>query len=434
MSVAVGANPEGHGRVAISVEGVCHKPTCNLPHQAKALRSSGNQNTALRERDLPPEEPTLRVLGVRLLVLSSYPDLAAATRFRASAYFPALRAEGVEPDLRPFMTEAQAVRLYANGRRLDKAVGLGAAALRRAALALRLDNYDAVLVQREAMLIGPPWLELFLTGPRRLPLIFDFDDAIWLDTHQASKNPWAARLLKRPQKTAELVRLASHVIVGSTYLGDYARWRGATVTVLPTVVSRDTWKPLPGRLEGALLSPGGVPTIGWVGSHSSACQLEIAVPALRELSLRGHRFRVRTVGAARELRIPGVEVVSAPWQLDREVSDFQRADIAIVPMFDNEWSRGKCGFKELGYMAVGVPVVASAIGGGSSFLRHDMNALIARDSAAFTQQLERLLLDQALRARLARAGRQLVETRFCTEVQGPVLAGIVREVGRKRSR
>ncbi len=365
---------------------------------------------------------------VRLLVLAAYPESVASTRLRACGYFSLLQGAGITAELHPFLDDAAARVLYTRGRTPDKALGVLHGAMRRLVILCRSRRYDAVFVQREACLIGPPWVEQILVQGLRVPLIFDFDDALWLASHERSRNPRMARLLRFPAKTRTLLRIASQVIAGSTYLAEYAGRLNARTTVLRTVVSREAWRPLPGRLSGAWASRDGIPTIGWVGSHSTAHQLELVIPALTALAQRGHRFRVRLVGADRCITVPGIEVTSVPWTLEREVQDFREADIAVTPMFDDEWSQGKCGLKQLQYMAVGVPLVGSAQGGAREFLEHEGNALVAEDAPSTTVALERLLGDKPLRARLATVGRNLVESRLCTEAQGPALAAIIRDV------
>lgn len=375
-----------------------------------------------------------RVERRRLLVLATYPRMAAATRFRACSYFPALVRRGIDPDLQPFMDEKFMRELYLPGNRLQKAADIARFSLQRLRMLLGARSYDAVFVQREAMLVGPALVERLLAQVTGLPLLFDIDDAVWLDNGESSRFPIAARLLKFPRKSHSLMKLATEVITATQYLADYASQYSQRVTVVPTVVSRETWQPMPGRLDGAFGPGDGIPTVGWVGTHSTAEHLDIVVPALRALASEGLKFRVRLVGASRSFELDGVVVESVPWREESEVDDFRRIDVGIAPIGDGLWSRGKGGFKAIQYMAVGVPMVASPVGGAAEFLEHGSNALLATSTEEWKESLRSLLEDRALRSRLSRAGRALVESRFCTEVQADVVGSLVERAMASRPR
>lgn len=357
---------------------------------------------------------------MRLLALATYPTRAACTRFRLTAYLPYLARAGVTVDFVPFLTDEVFRDFYGKSSKVEKAWSLSKALARRLALLPRGRRYDAVFVQREAMLVGPALIERALAELLRVPLIFDFDDAIWMTDpaqNKVSASPLAARLLKFPGKTEQIMKRARRVIVGSHHL---ARWAGARhrdVVVLPTVVPAETWTPLQGRLDGAWVDGHAVPVIGWVGTHSTATHLDLVLPALTRLAREGRRFKLRLVGASRQLSIPGVEVESVAWTEAREVADFQQIDVGIAPLVDDEWSRGKCGFKQIQYFACGVPHVGSPVGGAGELTRHDDNGLVATDDDAWHRGLARLLDDRALRARLATSGRRDIERSLSIEAQ-----------------
>ena len=378
-----------------------------------------------------PEGLHLTMRRNRLLVLATYPRTAAATRFRASAYFDALARSGIDAELHPFFDDQFFRTFYRPGARVQKAVRLLRASIDRALLFIVGGHFDAVFVQREAALLGPALIEALFARVRRLPLIFDFDDAIWIEDVSVSQHPRLAALLKSPRKTIDLLRMATETIAGSNYLAAYAYGFTERVTVSPTVVSRTTWSPLPGRLDGTFASTSGLPVVGWVGTHGTAGFLDVALPALRVLAEQGERFRLRLVGASREVSIPGVEVENVPWSEASEIHDFQRIDVGIAPMPDTPWTRGKCGFKQVQYMTVGVPYVSSPVGGASEIVRHGENGLLAGSILEWRDGVRALLRDADLRARLARAGRADVESRWCTEVQAQsVVSCVERAVAR----
>jgi glycosyltransferase involved in cell wall biosynthesis len=291
------------------------------------------------------------------------------------------------------------------------------------------------MVQREAALIGPALTEGVLARGFGVPLVLDLDDAVWVYDSTGSRHPLASRLLKQPKKTYDLLKMASEVIVATQYLGRNVQPYASRTTVLSTVVSREAWTPLDGRLEGRFASsPGSIPTIGWIGTHSTAAHLDLVVHALKTLAREGRRFRVRLVGASRSLAIDGVEVESVPWREATEIEEFRNIDIGIAPVVDTEFARGKGGFKQIQYMTVGVPFVSSPVGGAVEFMKHESNAMVASTDAEWVEHLRRLLDDQPLRTKLARAGRDLVCNQLCIEAQADAFVSVIERAMDRRPR
>ena len=188
----------------------------------------------------------------RILALAAYPERSGATRFRLTQMLPYLKARGWDVRFEPFFEDDFFSGFYAKGNRLEKATYLASRSLRRVALALGARDVDAVFIQREAALVGPAYTEFILGSLKGLPIIFDFDDAIWHLDLPRSTHPIAARLLKDPSKCWYTMRHAACIIAGSNYLARRAREVNSRVEVVPTVVSAATWTPLPGRLDGEL--------------------------------------------------------------------------------------------------------------------------------------------------------------------------------------
>lgn len=359
-----------------------------------------------------------------MLALAAYPERGAATRLRVLEMLPYLRARGWEVRFEPFIEDDFFSTFYDSGGRLRKASYLASRLASRLRLAVTTRGVDAVLVQREAALVGPPFTEAILGAVRRIPIIFDFDDAIWHFDLARSAHPVAARLLKRPDKCWATMRRASCILAGSEYLAERAREVSANVAVVPTVVPAAVWTPLPGRLDGEL-APGGPVRIGWVGTHSTAHQLELVEPALRRLRDESHDFELHVVGAGEGFSLESVETHARPWRLDQEIDEFRRIDIGLAPMHSEPMYLGKCALKQLQYMAVGVPFVSSWVGGAKDFVVDGENGLVAHDSEDWYRHLQALLRWRGLRRKLSKNGRALVEARYSTERQGPRIADLV---------
>jgi glycosyltransferase involved in cell wall biosynthesis len=284
---------------------------------------------------------------------------------------------------------------------------------RRLAEALRPISADVIFVYREAALLGPAWIERLLA--LRRPLVFDFDDAIYLaDTSPV--NAWS-RGLKSVGKVATICRMAHHVIVGNEILAGFARTRTREVTVIPSTIDTDVYQIQP-RAENR------VPVIGWTGSVTTVPHLMIAAPALRRLREK-REFELRVIGA--KFDIDGLAVRCVPWRAESEPDDLRVIDVGLMPLPENEWSRGKCGMKALQYMALGIPPVVSPVGVNASIVRDGINGLHARTEDDWVDRIALLLENGPLRRSLGLEARRTVEESYSARTHAPRVAKILTE-------
>jgi glycosyltransferase involved in cell wall biosynthesis len=108
-----------------------------------------------------------------------------------------------------------------------------------------------------------------------------------------------------------------------------------------------------------------------------------------------------------------------PFSLASEIEDLRTIEIGIMPMPDNEWTRGKCAFKAIQYMALGVPTVTSPVGMATELIQHNVNGFCAQTPEEWFKGLELLVTDTQLRRRFAQEGRKTVEARYSLQVWGP---------------
>jgi glycosyltransferase involved in cell wall biosynthesis len=310
--------------------------------------------------------------------------------------------------------------LYGTGRVMAKGLALGTAFARRLVALAMLRTYDAVVVHRTVALFGPALLERILAA--RHSIIFDFDDAIFLSHTTAANERYS--WLKCPGKTATICRLSAHVVVGNGYLASYARQHNDLVTVVPSSVDTERYRPAARTRSGPIV-------VGWMGSATSQTHLELFAPALRELSSTDD-LEIRVVSDRRP-RLPGVQFTWRLWSAETELEELRAFDIGIMPMPTDSWSEGKCAMKALLCMAVGVPVVASNVGMNREVISHGENGLLAETSEGLSAAVEMLARDPGLRSKLGQAARMTVESRYSMRRCAALFGGVIRQVaGRSR--
>jgi glycosyltransferase involved in cell wall biosynthesis len=369
---------------------------------------------------------------LRVLAFSPVPYEGAGCRFRISQYLPYLSEQGIDVTVLPFYDRAFFELVYEPGRFLRKALSFAALTVKRLDSVRDATEADLVLVYREMFPIGPALLERLLAHRRRPPIVYDFDDAIFLPSVSDANRLVGA--LKYPQKVSSIIRHSRHVIAGNEYLAAYARRFNRAVTIVPTSVDTEIFTPAHpagSRNQEALSAPGAPagggsrPIVGWIGTPTTATYLKSLTGVLRQVQER-QPFTLRVSGTTEPIDIPGVAVENVKWSLPAEVALFNTCDIGVYPLTDDEWSKGKCGFKAIEFMACGVPVVAAAVGVNREIIRDGENGFLASSEDDWVEKLTRLLAEPALRRRFAEAGRQTVEDRYSRRANAPKLAAILR--------
>ena len=345
----------------------------------------------------------MRVLA---LVPSIY-DTSPGQRYRIEQWQGGLKQSGVEITFAAFEDRNLRDVLYARGQWWKKGIEISKAFIRRLSTVGQAKSYDLVYVFREAALFGPSIFER-IVHLWRVPLVFDFDDAIFV-RYRSPANGWLS-LLKAPGKTRTICTLASHVMVGNNYLAEYARTFNQNVTVIPTTIDTNTYR------VGSVRDTTS-PVIGWTGSYSTVQHFDLLRPILSELARR-ERFRVRVIGPS-DYKLDGVDVEVVPWRSNTETQDLAALDIGVMPLPDDLWSRGKCGCKALQYMGLGIPAVCSSVGMNTDLISDGENGFLANSAEEWIAKLTILLRSPELRRKLGMAGRKTVEQRFSATAQVP---------------
>jgi glycosyltransferase involved in cell wall biosynthesis len=339
----------------------------------------------------------------KILFIAPYPfDEAPSQRFRFEQYFNFLRENNFEIHFSPFLDQKTWKTLYSEGKVLRKMLGVVRSFLKRFLLLFTLYKYDFVFIHREASHIGPPVFEFLIAKVFRKKYNYDFDDAIWLPNYSETNARF--HRLKAYWKVRYCIKWAGSVSAGNDYLANYARKFNSNVQVIPTTIDTENHHNLQTDYHQEKL------VIGWTGTHTTMRYLDFIVPVIKELEQK-YDFEFLVISnEAPAYHLKSLRFLK--WRRETEISDLARISIGVMPLEMDIWSEGKCGFKGLQYMSLGIPALMSPVGVNTQIVSHSENGFLPIKLEDWRVQLETLLLDVDLRNKIGEAGKKTIDERY----------------------
>jgi glycosyltransferase involved in cell wall biosynthesis len=334
-----------------------------------------------------------------LLFIVQYPEnVSPSQRFRFELYKNVLAQNGFSVTTQPFIDKAGYAIIFKKGFFLQKAWAVTKGFLRRTLLLFNMKQYDFVLLECGAAPIGPPVLEWIIVKWLKKKLIYDFDGAIWVP--QVSEMNRLYGFLKNPGKTVSITQWAHKVSCGNEFLCNYARQHNKNVLYNPTCVDTERHHNIPSQQEVEKV------TIGWTGSFSTLQYLKLIEPVLQKLqTVYDFNFKV-ICNQQPELSIKNLQYVE--WTAENELTELAGCQIGLMPLTQDEWSEGKCGFKLIQYLALEMPAVASPVGVNKKIIEEGVNGFLCNSREEWYAAIEKLLLDADLRKQMGKAGRKKI--------------------------
>jgi hypothetical protein len=306
-------------------------------------------------------------------------DAAAPSfRHRLAAHLPALEASGIRCDVDEFPRRRYGTRI-----------------LERAG---RLAEFDLLVIAKFKLETGERWL----VRRRARRIAYDFDDAIYFGKPDRPGMP-PDRSTRRVRKFEATCAIADLVTAGNATLASAARRTGRRVEIVPTGIDLSGYGPRSTREGDA--------RVVWIGLPGNLPYLASVEEPLRRLARRrpGTRLVIVSERAPASFAAP-IELVA--WSKETEAAALSGCDVGIMPLDDDDWTRGKGGFKLLQYMAAGLPTVASPVGVNTEITVDGETGYFASTPEEWESRIERLLADPELRRRMGSAGRRRVEERY----------------------
>jgi len=334
---------------------------------------------------------------MRILLLPRYGPRGASSRYRLWQYVSLLKRAGHRVEVRPLLDDGYLEKLYSTGRRPQRWLISGYT--RRLADVFRTAQFDAIICEQEVFPFLPASVERLFQRSRSRFLV-DFDDS--------AHDKYSKSAILR-NKIPRLMAAADAVIVGNNYLAEYARQFARQVYLIPSVVD------LSGYGDRTSFPASRVVRVGWIGTPVTANLLKDLLPLMKRLQSQHPGLVFRFIGAGPDFDLRGLQAELPPWSEETEAGLLLECDIGIMPLPDNEFTRGKCGLKLIQYMATGLPVVASPVGVNCEIVDDGKNGYLAGSPEQWLDRLDMLVRDPELRLRFGRAGRAKVAAGYTLE-------------------
>ncbi len=352
---------------------------------------------------------------MKILAFMKYGDIAASTRQRLLQYEEIFKKSGISVEHSPLLDNKYLGQIMSGGK--PNRTDVVRAYFDRALHLISKKQFDIVWVHYELFpyILGVAERLAFVKGR---PIVYDFDDAIF-HQYDAHANPLIRLLLGR--KLQPLLRGSSLCVCGNGYLQSYAMQFCSHTAIVPTVVDTRVFIPTASSDTARMRV-----TLGWIGSPSTWTFVLPLVPLLQRLA-EEMKLVIRVVGAGpQKLTSPEFEFMD--WSEETEIEAIQGMDIGIMPLPDEPWARGKCGYKLIQYMACGIPVIASPVGVNSEIVDEGLNGFLAANEGEWEHAIRQLAASAELRHTMGARGREKIVSQYSLHVHGPRLAGLLHEV------
>ena len=356
------------------------------------------------------------------MVICPHPvDIAPGQRLKYEQYFHHWRQNGYDITVSPFFSTRMQSILYTKNNKLEKTFWVLRAYLKRIVTAFSLKQYDLVYVFLWVTPFGYPLMEKLYVSINR-NMVYDIDDAIFMKAESVVNR--SIDFIRGRSKPFFLMKHAKHVIACTPFLTEVAATYNSNVTDISSTINTDTYLPVNNYRNDHKI------VLGWSGSHSTSPFLYLLKDVLLELQTR-IPFKLLVIGDA-TFNIEGLDVEAIPWSLEKEIPTLQRFDIGLYPLpLDNKWVLGKSGLKALQYMAVGLPVIATAIGANYRIIEHGKTGFLVKTKDEWVNQLQALMTDPEIRKNIGTAARLNVEENYSIHATAPVYMAIIEAASKK---
>lgn len=268
-----------------------------------------------------------------------------------------------------------------------------------------IKSFDTVFVQRKRLPL-PVLIYLKRKGKR---IIYDFDDAVMF-RNSLAKDPYS---LRRRLSFKRMLQYTDMVIAGNNFLKKEALKYHKYVRVLPTPIDGERYTQKEYRKNEII-------NIGWIGDHGSIHYMESYKDVWEEIG-KIYKNVLLTIICDTFIETRYMKLKKVQWRYETEIEELKKLDIGVMPLFNDLWSMGKCGYKILQYMGVGVASVCTPVGINMDVVEDGVNGFWADTKRDWIEKLSILIEDHNLRINMGKRGREKVSEGYTVQACAPKL-------------
>ena len=264
-------------------------------------------------------------------------------------------------------------------------------------------NYD--LIWQSRLILSQHY---FVEKLLQKPVIFDYDDAIWLTEGKT--------------KVQDAIKSSTMIFAGNNYLAEYASPYNKNIHIVPTTIDTNRFIPAPHKNHYY--------TLGWIGTKSNFQYLELIKPAVIEFlgQTTNSRFMVISSEPPPMFKFDNEKIIFQPWSSENEIHLVNQFSVGLMPLSDDEWTRGKCSYKMLQYMACGKPCIASPVGMNKNFFSEGIIGMEANSHQDWLYSFRTLQNDVAFYQTCSLNGRKLAEKSYSCNVWTPKILELFKTI------
>lgn len=239
------------------------------------------------------------------------------------------------------------------------------------------------------------------------PFVFDFDDAVWM--------------IEGFESFKKVVTKADLLFAGNEYLAEYASKYNKKISIVPTTIDTEIFKPQYQFTDTF--------TLGWIGTESNFKYLEIIKkPVIDYLSMnKKSRLVIVSDRMPPNIEFDNNQTIFKKWSAEKENELINQFSIGLMPLDDNEWTKGKCSYKMLQYLACGKPVVVSPVGMNKKLLNESEIGFSAENESKWVNAFNTLCTDKSLYNHYSQNGVALVNEKYsCVKWSSVILSNFTK--------